>query len=197
MDNSENSKKISICGTNNKYQMNKILNKNNLPKEQKKRVVTEKWCFTDEYYAYENQIKLITTLQNKTNEEKQKNEEILNVIKIIIQEINKKISGYKQQDIIKKKLNIEKFITFESVIDKMMDCQLKCRYCNENMNVLYDLKREMKQWSVDRIDNDNGHNYDNFHLACLDCNLKRRRRTDEKFLFTKQLNIIKQENTLL
>ena len=47
--------------------------------------------------------------------------------------------------------------------------------------------------SIDRIDNDKGHNIDNFHLACLDCNLKRRRRTDEKFLFTKQLNIIKQD----
>jgi hypothetical protein len=52
----------------------------------------------------------------------------------------------------------------------------------------------MYQWSVDRIDNDFGHNIDNFHLACLECNLKRRRRTDEKFLFTKQLNIIKSEN---
>jgi hypothetical protein len=56
------------------------------------------------------------------------------------------------------------------------------------------VSREMKQWSVDRIDNDKGHNIDNFHLACLDCNLKRRRRTDEKFLFTKQLNIVKQGN---
>jgi hypothetical protein len=59
------------------------------------------------------------------------------------------------------------------------------------MNVLYDISREMRQWSVDRVDNDLGHNIDNFHLACLECNLKRRRRTDEKFLFTKQLNIIK------
>ncbi len=60
------------------------------------------------------------------------------------------------------------------------------------MLLLYDITRESKQWSVDRIDNDLGHNINNYHLACLDCNLKRRRRTDEKFLFTKQLNIIKQ-----
>lgn len=76
----------------------------------------------------------------------------------------------------------------------MIDCQLKCRYCLNEMYVLYDISREIRQWSVDRIDNDLGHNIDNYHLACLDCNLKRRRRTDEKFLFTKQLNIIKQEN---
>ncbi len=122
-------------------------------------------------------------------EEKEKGE----VEKVVIQEINKKISGYKQQDIIKKKFNIDKFINFESVIKKMEECKLKCRYCNETMNILYDISREMKQWSVDRIDNDFGHNVDNFHLACLDCNLKRRRRTDEKFLFTKQLNIVKQD----
>jgi hypothetical protein len=50
----------------------------------------------------------------------------------------------------------------------------------------------MTQWSVDRINNNLGHNIDNFHLACLDCNLKRRRRTDDSFLFTKQLNVKKQ-----
>ncbi len=76
----------------------------------------------------------------------------------------------------------------------MIECELKCRYCKKEMSVLYDISREMTQWSVDRIDNDQGHNINNFHLACLDCNLKRRRRTDEKFLFTKQLNIIKQDN---
>jgi hypothetical protein len=52
----------------------------------------------------------------------------------------------------------------------------------------------MTQWSVDRINNDLGHNNDNYHLACLECNLKRRRRSDENFIFTKQLHIIKQDN---
>ena len=115
------------------------------------------------------------------------------VSKIAIQEINKKIYGYKQQDKLKKLFNEIKFITFDSIINKMIECELKCRYCKIGMNVLYDISREVKQWSVDRIDNDLGHNIDNFHLACLDCNLKRRRRTDEKFLFTKQLNIVKKD----
>ena len=106
---------------------------------------------------------------------------------------NKKIYGYKHQDILKKKLDVNAFIDFNCVIQKMIECELKCRYCKCEMSVLYDITREMKQWSVDRIDNDKGHNKDNFHLACLDCNLKRRRRTDEKFLFTKQLNIVKNE----
>ena len=88
---------------------------------------------------------------------------------------------------------MEQFIDFDCVINKMVECELKCRYCKGVMLVLYDISREMTQWSVDRIDNDKGHNKNNFHLACLECNLKRRRRTDEKFLFTKQLNIVKKE----
>jgi hypothetical protein len=113
------------------------------------------------------------------------------VSKIAIQEINKKISGYKQQDRIKNRYDETQFLTLESVIVQMVECELKCRYCRGEMNVIYDISRESRQWSVDRINNDLGHNLTNFHLACLECNLKRRRRTDEKFLFTKQLNIIK------
>ena len=151
----------------------------------KKRVEAEKWTFDKNTFSHENQINIIKNIKN--------NIFVLEdyVTKIAVQQINKKIYGYKQQDKIKKTLDEAKFLNFESVIRKMIECELKCRYCKSEMNVLYDISREMKQWSVDRIDNDVGHNMDNFHLACLDCNLKRRRRTDEKFLFTKQLNIVK------
>ena len=181
----EDSKKIEISGTANRYAFKKLINNNN-EKVIKKRIVTKNWNFENECYEYTYQIKNLTNILNKENQNE--------VSKKIIQEINKKIYNYKQQDILKKILNEEKFITFENVISKLVEAQLKCRYCDCEMLVLYDISREMKQWSVDRIDNDNGHNNDNFHLACLDCNLKRRRRTDESFLFTKQLNIIKQDN---
>jgi hypothetical protein len=63
------------------------------------------------------------------------------------------------------------------------------------MSLLYEFVREEKQWTVDRIDNDLGHNNDNFVLACLKCNLKRRRQNMKDFLFTKQLNIVKQDSS--
>lgn len=180
-------KTINITGQNNKYQMNKLIKERNT--EPKKREITKKWNFDEEYFNCDKQMKLIIDI-SKINLENNLDD---NITKIVIQEINKKISSYKHQDIIKKKLDVHLFIDFNCIIDKMIECELKCRYCKGIMSVLYDITREMKQWSVDRIDNDKGHNKDNFHLACLDCNLKRRRRTDEKFLFTKQLSIVKKD----
>jgi len=183
----DETKKVNIIGNKNKCMVNKLIQDHKEQSCSKKRIVSEKWTFLEEYsYIYQIQI-VKEILQNNyvhTND----------TSKTIIQEINKKISSYKQQDIIKKRLDEAKFVNFETIIQKMVDVELKCRYCNCEMLVLYDISREMKQWSVDRVDNDKGHNNDNFHLACLDCNLKKRRRSDEKFLFTKQLNIIKQNN---
>jgi len=181
-------KNITINGPTNRYHIKKLLSENKLAKEMKKREIAKKWCFNEENYKYDNQIKMIIDISNNN----------LNyfddVTKIVVQQINSKIYGYKHQDIIKKYLNEDKLLTFQSVIQKMIECELKCRYCMKEMLVLYDISRQTCQWSVDRVDNNVGHNIDNFHLACLECNLKRRRRTDEKFLFTKQLNIIKKEN---
>ena len=106
----------------------------------------------------------------------------------------KKLTGYKQQDIYKKNLNIEKIINLKHIIDKLIETEIKCYYCKCEMYILYENVRDLKQWSVDRINNDLGHNVDNIVLACLDCNLKRRCKSSDKFLFTKQLNIIRQDN---
>jgi hypothetical protein len=178
-------KKIVISGTNNKYQMNKLIKPRNANIEAKKRLESEKWNFDESYYTYFNQLKLIEDLSNNN---------LNDVEKIVVQEINKKIGGYKQQDKLKKLYDENKFLTYETVIQKLLECQLKCYYCKAELKVLYDISRQMTQWSVDRIDNDKGHNNDNFHIACLECNLKRRRRTDDKFLFTKQMKLVKVDN---
>jgi hypothetical protein len=178
-------KKIVISGTNNKYQMNKLIKPRNANIEAKKRLESEKWNFDESYYTYFNQLKLIEDLSGNT---------LNDIEKIVVQEINKKIGGYKQQDKLKKLYDENKFLTYETVIQKLLECQLKCYYCKAELKVLYDISRQMTQWSVDRIDNDKGHNNDNFHIACLECNLKRRRRTDDKFLFTKQMKLVKVDN---
>jgi hypothetical protein len=180
-------KTIEINGKANRYAIKKLINNHTMEKENKKRVVAENWKFGNECFDHNYQINILKNI-NETNNEN------IDIKKIMVQEINKKIYNYKQQDLLKKHYDEKKFLTFENVIKKLIESELKCRYCDCEMLVLYDITREMKQWSVDRINNDLGHNDDNFHIACLECNLKRRRITDEKFLFTKKLNIIKQEN---
>jgi hypothetical protein len=187
METSNNEKKITICGTNNRYMIKKLTTDNSIKKENKKRVDSFGWNFSDDYFQSYKQIELLKdiVLNNFITTENEA------VSKIVFQQISTKISGYKQQDILKKRYDCKKFIDFNNIIVKLIECDLKCRYCKDSMTILYDVSREIKQWSVDRVDNDMGHNNDNYHLACLDCNLKRRRQTDKKFLFTKQLSIIK------
>ena len=187
METSNNEKKITICGTNNRYMIKKLTTDNSIKKENKKRIDSFGWNFSDDYFQYYKQIELLKdiVLNNFITTENEA------VSKILFQQISTKIAGYKQQDILKKRYDCKKFIDFNNIIVKLIECDLKCRYCKDSMTILYDVSREIKQWSVDRVDNDMGHNNDNYHLACLDCNLKRRRQTDKKFLFTKQLSIIK------
>ena len=186
METSNTEKKITICGTNNRYMIKK-LTMDTSKKEHKKRVDSLSWNFSDEYFKYNKQIELLKDIF--TNNFNNTADDV--VRKILFQQINTKISGYKQQDMVKKHYDCQKFVDFNNIIVKLIECELKCRYCKEPMTILYDISREMRQWSVDRIDNYMGHNNDNYHLACLDCNLKRKRQTDKNFLFTKQLCIIK------
>jgi hypothetical protein len=161
-------KQIGITGTNNRYMMKKVLKE---PTVIKKREVSQSWTFT-----YDDQVKLVNGLDETNTDD---------ASKAIFSEINKKISGYKQQDKKKGVYEEHMFIDLVDVIEKLRECELRCHYCSKEMLVLYDMTRESRQWSVDRIDNDKGHNMGNYHLACLECNLKRRRTDDEKFLLSK------------
>ena len=63
------------------------------------------------------------------------------------------------------------------------------------MQLLYRHVRESTQWTLERIDNDHGHNRNNVEIACLGCNLRRRCMYHERFVFTKQLQIRKLSDT--
>ena len=178
------SKKITLSGINNKYQMKKLIQER---KEEKQRSITQSWNISEDYYDFSKQLELIKSI-NIIFENK---EEFLEVHKIFIREIERKISNYRQQDLLKSILNPEKFITIKSVIQMLDDSKLHCYYCKDEMFILYKMVRESKQWSVDRINNSNGHNKDNIVISCLECNLKRRNKNKDSFLFTKQLKIVR------
>ena len=160
-------KQIDIAGTANRYMMKKVLK---VPVVIKKRDVCQTWDF-----PRDDQLKLINDL-DETNAD--------GASIAIFRELNKKLAGYKQQDLKKGIHDENKFVELADIVDKMRESLLRCRYCSTEMLVLYDISREMTQWTVDRIDNDEGHNKDNYHLACLKCNLKRRRTSDDKFLLS-------------
>jgi hypothetical protein len=181
--NNNEKKQINIIGQTNRYQIKKLTQEKI---KDKKRIEIEKLNLSNEYFIYNKQLILI----NNTN---LNNEEDKNALTIMIKQIEKKINGYKQQDINKNILNKEKIINLNYILNKLIETQIKCYYCNCEMHILYENVRDIKQWTVDRINNDLGHNTDNIVLACLNCNLKRRCKNKDAFLFTKQLNIIKQD----
>ena len=112
---------------------------------------------------------------------------------MIVSHIKTKLSSYKQQDILKKKFSSQDFVSYIDVLTLLNDSNMKCYYCNCETYLLYEIVREMKQWSLDRINNDIGHNKNNLVICCLECNLKRRRTNKDAFFFTKNLKIQKMD----
>ena len=105
--------------------------------------------------------------------------------------IKRKINSYKQQDIKKKKFNEIQFIKYNCLLEKLILSKLKCYYCNCDIKLLYSKSKEPSQWTLERINNKEGHTKFNTVCACLKCNLERGTKNSKKFLFTKKMNLIK------
>ena len=165
-------KKIHIVGSSNRYQIKKLTKEKAPPK---KRVIASKWELEPDYFTTGKQLSLL----------EQESEPLIKT------EIDHKISAYKQQDLVKKVFIYDEFITFDYVKQMILECKLCCHYCKDDMLILYEHVREMKQWSLDRINNFLGHNIGNVVISCLKCNLNRRNLNSDKFLFTKQMTIVR------
>ena len=118
-------------------------------------------------------------------------EEYYDGIDFLKREVERKLNGYKNQDIKKKILDENKIIKYEECLEKLVISKLKCYYCKNDCLLAYENVREETQWTLDRLDNSIGHNKDNVVICCLKCNLKRRTLDDKKFKFTKQMRIVK------
>ena len=174
-------KEIEITGTNNRYQIKKVTAQR---ESGKKRASTSKWNLSKECYTTSAQLIFLRELASNECEKTRAHD-------IILAQIETKLSGYKHQDILKKINNEDKLIKSSEILQKLVDSELKCFYCKGETHVLYEIVREMAQWTLDRIDNNLGHFTDNVVIACLECNLKRRKQNSDKFLFTKQMNIVR------
>jgi hypothetical protein len=122
------------------------------------------------------------------------------IVELLERELHKKINGYKTQDIKKALYNTSAtsaLITFAEVVEKLVASKLNCVYCCQPVYVLYKDVRDPTQWTLDRKDNDIGHSHQNTVIACLKCNLQRRRIDEDKFMFTKRLKICKMDSFAL
>ena len=182
--NDNDTKKIVIIDT---ILQNKHIKKINCIKEKKMRVETKTWGLNENELSHQTQLNMLFNKLDKVEKvEKDK------YMSMLISHIKTKICSYKQQDIVKKKLDEKQFVTFEEVIKLLKICGLTCHYCSEHVFILYEKVRETKQWSLDRINNDIGHNGGNLVIACLECNLKRRRTNKDAFMFTKNMVIVRE-----
>ena len=110
---------------------------------------------------------------------------------IVLKTLKNKLRGYKLQDQKYKRYNCKTFITYPQLIEKLVVSKLKCHYCFKSLQVIYDKVREDIQWTLDRIDNNLEHTDENTVVSCLKCNIQRGRQCNKKYLFTKQMRIIK------
>ena len=152
-------------------------------KEKKERKIIQKWKYKDFLLESKNHISIVNQLFL---------EQSFNGDNTTKKELHKKINSYKQQDI-KKDKNLDGLISYEELLEKLVLSKLKCYYCRKDVLLLYENTREQKQWTLDRLDNSLGHTKDNVVVCCLKCNLERRCLNDEKFLFTKQMRLIKKK----
>lgn len=150
-------------------------------KEAKQRKIVEdnKW----ENLTIDEEIQLIKNcMENKISTRE----------KLLAQQMKGKLGSYRCQDRLKDKYEESKFITLAATIKKIHEQSHNCFYCKNKMKLLYSNVREPCQWTLERIDNDYGHNEDNVKIACLQCNIRRRTMYHERYIATHEIkNIVK------
>ena len=159
-----------------------------LEKPKKIREKSKTWTINNTFFQSNVQIEFLEKLDDIDNNKNPENQEIIDKIN---SEINNKLLSYKAQDKKKNKYEESKFVNHIFIWDLLKKCHYKCFYCNQHVKLLYNESRDPLQWSIERIDNEFGHNNDNVVIACLKCNLSRRTMYHERYKFTKQMKIEK------
>ena len=163
----------------------------------KKRIITEtaKWHdYLDENLDVEPQWSMLIALSQEYNIPIETTDISYNSLdvspeKIVFlkNEIQRKIHGYRSQDVKKNKHDPEHFISLEYVLERIVERELNCFYCQGPVKIWYEISRDPLQWTLERIDNKIGHNVGNIEIACLQCNLKRRCMHHERYLKTQAM----------
>jgi len=115
------------------------------------------------------------------------------VLSMILREIDGKRKAYIYQDKHHNIYDPRYTVTTNRIVELLVNAELVCHYCREICQVTYKEAMCRRQWTLDRIDNNYGHNDANVVIACLDCNLKRGTMDAERFRMGKQFTFRKME----
>ena len=193
-------KKIEIQGKRNQDKMkqlddpNAVIERKNQSKQRK--VIPDEFYTTDQSLTLD-MLKAYVADQSIGISYTDVNKAILSnhhqVLSMILREIEGKRKAYIYQD---KHHNIydPRFtVGTYYVVELLVQSEFVCHYCREICQVTYKEAMCRRQWTLDRIDNNYGHNVTNVVIACLDCNLKRGTMDAERFRMGKQFTFRKVE----
>ena len=157
------------------------------PKEKKKREIVNNVNWKEDLDALE--------VLNELKEIKRKNK-LQGDCQLVYKELSGKRSSYMHQDKKKEHYDKERFIKIDEIIEKILNCEGKCFYCKQNVQIIYENVREPLQWSLERLSNEEGHNVNNVEISCLSCNLRRKTMHFERYKFTKDMVLVKKEDSV-
>ena len=178
-------KKIDITGKRNQDKLKQMAEPESVIERKKRAGVAVMAGLPDEIYDASQSL-VLTNVKEQTAVHSA-------VLKYIIREIDAKRKAYIYQD---KQHNIydpRYSITTDRIVELLAGADLLCHYCREICQVAYKEAMCRRQWTLDRIDNNYGHNDTNVVIACLDCNLKRGTMDAERFRLGKQFTFRKVE----
>jgi hypothetical protein len=178
-------KAISISGKNTKYQMKKIM------MDVERKSVDRKLELDEQFYTHRIQLDLIRCMDRPGEDMPL---QYVAAVPVFARHIKEKLSGYLTQDKVQERVDVGEHITYMDAVQKIVDCCQTCYYCSESVLLIYTIARDATQWTLDRIDNAVRHSTDNVVVACLACNLTKRRRSKEAFLATKQMVLHKRDD---
>ena len=181
-------KTITIVGKNNVDEITKLMDDSFEPT----RNGVDKFDY--DFMTHKNQFDCICRIFIDGQTPLVNGNKSMNNIPHIISELNKKIRGYKAQDLRNGCYNEQIFIDINLIIEKLISCRLACVHCKVNVLVLYKNVRDPVQWTLDRINNSLGHNVGNIQISCFKCNVQRGTKSFIKFNDTKHQKINKISN---